>query len=118
MAEKMLLRFSVKRHFPAILASACVICLQAATLERMSLDEMTTRSTAIVRGTVQSSWAAFSGPVIYSHFKIRVTERLKGPNQGSVEIVVPGGVANNLRQSFSGVPEFSIGDEYVFFLWT
>ena len=92
--------------------------MQGATLERLSLEEMTARSTSIVRGKVEGSWAAFSGPVIYTHFKIRVTERFKGPPQASVEIVVPGGVANNLRQSFSGVPEFAAGDEYVFFLWT
>jgi len=110
-------RFPVRRHFPLVVL-ACGLCgLHAATLERLSLDEMTARSTAIVRAKVESSWSAFSGPVIYTHFKIRVTERFKGPSQPSVEIVVPGGVANNLRQSFSGVPELAIGDEYVFFLW-
>ena len=114
----MLIRLVVTRHFPLLLGLACGICLPAATLEQLTLDEMTTRSTAIVRAKVESSWAAFSGPVIYTHFKIRVTERFKGPNQPSMEIVVPGGVANNLRQSFSGVPEFATGDEYVFFLWT
>ena len=108
----------MRRHFSLLLGLVCGICAQAATLERLSLDEMTARSTSIVRGKVESSWAAFTGPVIYTHFRIRVTERFKGPNQASVEIVVPGGVANNLRQSFSGVPEFAIGDEYVFFLWT
>ena len=37
---------------------------------------------------------------------------------GAVEVAVPGGVANNLRQVFAGAPEFNTGDEYVFFLWT
>src|ERR1041385_458690 len=118
MVRNMQHRFPVRRHFPLVVL-ACGLCgLHAATLERLSLDEMTARSTAIVRAKVESSWSAFSGPVIYTHFKIRVTERFKGPSQPSVEIVVPGGVANNLRQSFSGVPEFATGDEYVFFLWT
>ena len=76
------------------------------------------QSTAIVRGTVVSSWAAFSGPVIYTHYKIKVSETLKGTNQASVEVLVPGGVANNLRQTFAGAPEFHAGDEFVFFLWT
>ncbi len=110
---------AVRRHFLAALVFTCGLsCLRAATLERLSLEEMTTRSTSIVRGKIESSWAAFSGPVIYTHFQIRVTERWKGPNQASVEIVVPGGVANNLRQSFAGAPEFATGEEYVFFLWT
>jgi len=42
--------------------------------------------------------------VIYTRFQIQVTERFKGPAQSSVEVVVPGGVANNLRQTFSGTP--------------
>jgi hypothetical protein len=27
-------------------------------------------------------------------------------------------MANNMRQTFSGAPQFSPGDEFVFFLWT
>jgi hypothetical protein len=95
-----------------------IACLNAATLERLSLEEMTTKSTSIVRGQVTSSWSAFSGPVIYTHFKIVVAERLKGSGTASVEIVVPGGVANNMRQTFSGTPELEPGKEYVLFLWT
>jgi hypothetical protein len=93
-------------------------CLHGATLQRLSLEEMATKATSIVRGKVNGSWAAFSGPVIYTHFRIQVSERLKGPAQSSVEIIVPGGVANNLRQTFSGTPEFASGEEYVFFLFT
>lgn len=109
----------MRRRFPLVLGFVCgLFGVQAATLERLSLDEMTARSTSIVRGKVEGSWSAFSGRVIYTHFTIRVTERWKGSNQSSVEIVVPGGVANNLRQSFSGVPELAAGAEYLFFLWT
>jgi len=108
----------VRRHVPLALALVCGLAAQAATLEQLSLDEMTARSTSIVRGRVENSWAAFSGPVIYTHFTVRVTERFKGTNQASVELVVPGGIANNLRQSFAGAPELVSGEEYVFFLWT
>ena len=98
---------------------ACALLpLPAATLERLSLNDMILGSTAIVRAKVVSSYAAFSGPVIYTHYRIRVSETLKGAASATAEFVVQGGVANNLRQSFSGVPQFSVGDEYVFFLWT
>jgi len=33
-------------------------------------------------------------------------------------VAVPGGTANNMRQTFPGSPQFKIGDDYVFFLWT
>jgi hypothetical protein len=42
---------------------------------------------------------------------------LKGTSQGSVDVAVPGGVANGVRQVFSGVPVFNPGDEFVFFLY-
>ena len=33
-------------------------------------------------------------------------------------MAVPGGTANNVRQTFAGTPQFRVGDDYVFFLWT
>jgi hypothetical protein len=92
--------------------------LQCATLERLSLDDMIAKSTAIVRGKVSSATAAFSGPVIYTHYTIQVSEQFKGAKQSSIDVVEPGGVANGLRQSFSGAPALNPGDEYVFFLYT
>ncbi len=83
--------------------------LQCATLERLSLDDMIARSTAIVRGKVTSSYAAFSGPVIYTHYTIQVSEQYKGAGQASVEVVIPGGTAGNLRQSFAGAPTLTPG---------
>jgi hypothetical protein len=110
---------SVKRAVLSVLLLACLLApLPSATLERLSLNQMILASTAIVRAKVTSSYAAFSGPIIYTHYQIRVSETLKGSSAGAVEFVVQGGVANNLRQTFSGVPQFSVGDEYVFFLWT
>jgi len=82
------------------------------------MDDLIGKSTAIVRGTVVDSWAALTGSVIYTHYKVQVSESFKGPRQSSVELVVAGGVVNNLSQSFSGSPKLNKGDEFVFFLWT
>ncbi len=92
--------------------------LQCATLERLSLDQMISKSTAIVRGKVTASWAAASGPVVYTHFAVQVAERFKGTGGASVDVVVPGGVANGVRQTFPGAPVLDTGQEYVLFLWT
>lgn len=92
--------------------------LAGATLEQLSLDDMIQKSTAIVRGTVTVSRVDGSGPIIYTHYTIRVTENFKGNSQGGVDVAVPGGTANNVRQTFAGTPQFKIGDDYVFFLWT
>jgi hypothetical protein len=92
--------------------------LAGATLEQLSLDDMIQKSTAIVRGTVALSRTAASGPIIYTHYVVRVTENFKGNSPGTVDVAVPGGTANNVRQTFPGAPQFKTGDDYVFFLWT
>jgi len=58
------------------------------------------------------------GTIIYTYYSIQVTEQFKGPSQSFVTFAVPGGVANNRRQTFPGAPEFKSGDDFVFFLWT
>jgi len=111
------LLLAVKRHFiHALVLTFCMLPLQCATLERLSLDDMVAKATSIVRAKVTGSQAAFSGPVIYTHYRIQVTEQLKG--KAVAEFVVPGGVANNVSQFFAGAPQFQPGDDYVFFLWT
>jgi hypothetical protein len=102
----------------AMVLTACVLPLQCATLERLSLDDMIARSTAIVRGKVTASWAGFTGSVIYTHYQVQISEQFKGIAQSSVEIMIPGGIAKGLSQNFSGSPALKQGDEFVFFLWT
>jgi hypothetical protein len=92
--------------------------LPCATLEQLSMNDLIVKSTVIVRGMIADSWAALTGSIIYTHYKIQVSESLKGPQQSSVEIVVAGGVFNNRSQSFSGSPTLNKGDQFVFFLWT
>ena len=95
----------MKRHFMlALVLTFCMMPLQGATLERLSLDEMVAKSTSIVRGTVTASRAAFSGRDIHTYYTIRVSESLKGSWQSQIEVVVPGGVANGMRMSYAGAP--------------
>ena len=108
----------MRRFATALVLFVSSLPLQCATLERLSFDDMVVKSTAIVRGKVANSYAAFSGRVIYTHYSVQVIETLKGAASASVDVAVPGGVANNLRQTFSGAPELRPGAEFVFFLWT
>jgi len=109
----------VKRHFmlPLVL-TVCMSPLQGATLERLSLDDMIAKSTLIVRGQVTGASAAASGPVIYTHYAVQVLERLKGQTGSTLDVTVPGGTANGLRQTFAGAPTLHSGDNFVFFLYT
>ena len=103
--------------YACVLAFTAATC-RSATLERLSLDDMIAKSTAIVRGTVTGSHTAGQGPLIYTHYTVQVSERFEGMPQGIVDVAVPGGISGNLRQTFPGTPQFRTGDDYVFFLWT
>jgi hypothetical protein len=94
------------------------VVTQAVTLQQLSLDEMTEQSTAIVYGKVLDSYAAPQGSMIYTHYRVQVLERWKGTSPAIVEVMVPGGAANGLRQTFAGVPDLAEGKSYVMFLWS
>jgi hypothetical protein len=106
-----------------LLSIACaltlaILPLQCATLEQLSLTDMSAKSTAIVRAKVVNSYAVMTGPVIYTHYQLQVSERYKGAAQPTVDVAIPGGVANGVRQIWGGAPQLDAGSEYVFFLWT
>jgi hypothetical protein len=88
----------------------------ATTLEQLTLDEMTQKSTAIVRARITGSHAATRNGNIYTYFQLQVLESWKG--QAVKEVAVPGGVADGVRQTVAGAPELKAGQEYVLFLWT
>ena len=92
--------------------------VQAATLQQLSLDDMIQKSTVIVRGKTQLTYAAFEGRVIFTHYTVQVSETLKGTPAQQLDIVVPGGVSSGLRQRFAGAPALVNGQDYVLFLWT
>src|SRR5258706_6127288 len=90
---------------------------QAATLERMSLDEVIDKSAAILRGRVVGTHVAQHGQVIYTHYTIAVTDRMKGALNSQADVVVAGGTLGRTTQTFPGSPTLDIGQEYVFCLW-
>jgi hypothetical protein len=105
------------RGIPIILALS-LVPVHAATLEYLSLNDMAKKSTAIVRGRVQSCAGEFRGSVIFTHCKVAVSEQWKGASQPLVDVATPGGTARGMAQNFSGSPKLAVGQEYVLFLWT
>jgi hypothetical protein len=101
----------------SLLAALFACCsLQAATLQQLSLDQMAQSATAIVRARVTGSSASFTGSTIYTHYKLQVSETWKG--SPATEVMIPGGVSGEYRQTFPGMPALQAGTEYVLFLWT
>jgi hypothetical protein len=101
-----------------VVLMAASLTIFGATVEKMSLDNMIQRSTAIVRGRAVGARTLVRGAVIYTVYQVRVAERWKGPVSSVEEVAVPGGTANRVRQRFIGTPKIQEGAEYVFFLWT
>jgi hypothetical protein len=104
-----------------ILAAAvgCLFSLPGSTLQRLSLNDMVTKSTMIVRGTVQPATSAvMRGSLIYTHYQLSVTTAFKGAPGASVDVAVPGGMLNGTRQMVAGAPTLAVGQDYVLFLWT
>ena len=92
--------------------------LFATTLEQLTLDDMARKSTAIVRARVTGSHAGARGTNIFTYFQLQVLDTWKSSGAPAVEVAIPGGVADGIRQSVSGAPELKMGQEYVLFLWT
>ena len=100
-----------------VLLAMCVP-VHATTLQRLGLDDMIQKSTAIVRGTVQQTYSAVHNSVIYTHYQVNVSEVWKGSVGPRVDIAVPGGIVHGMRETYSGAPSFANGHEYVLYLWT
>jgi len=99
-----------------IIALGAIGGASAATLQQLSLAQMTQSATAIVRARVTGSSASFSGKTIYTHYTLQVSETWKGV--APKEVMLPGGMAGGYRQSFPGVPTLQAGSEYVLYVWT
>jgi hypothetical protein len=88
-----------------------------ATLELLSLQDLISKSTTIVQAQVTGSSASYSGTVIYTHYQVSVLTQWKGATQSTIDVMVPGGAAKGIHQTYAGVPQLVTGRQYVLFLW-
>jgi hypothetical protein len=104
------------RFIPVLLIA---IAAHAATLQQLSMDQMNQLATSVVRARVTGLSADFAAtpgsPMIYTHYKLAVSEVWKGA--AATEVLLPGGDVQGVKQSFPGVPELHVGSEYILFLW-
>lgn len=87
------------------------------TLERLSMDDLVAKSTSIVRGRVGSCAGELRTGVVYTRCQIAVAETWKGAAGAATTVLIPGGNAAGLVQTFAGAPKLQPGADYVFFLW-
>src|SRR5580700_11752395 len=106
------------RPIIAAIATLLMAPVWATTLQKLSLDQMITQSTAIVRAKVTGSSTGVIGRDIYTYYQFQVVETLKAGPAPLSAAAVPGGVAGRFRQTVAGAPTLNTGQEYVLFLWT
>jgi hypothetical protein len=90
----------------------------AATLERLTIEDMAQQATAVVRGQIGEAHADRFGALVYTLHAIDVREQWTGDSVADLEVAVPGGTYQGLTYRFGGTPELAVGTEYVLFLWT
>ena len=109
-------RMKVLIHLLAVVA--LLVPASATTLLKMSMNDLITKSTSIVKAKVTGSRTAAVGQDIYTYYQLQVSETLKQGGILPAEVAVPGGVYKNVRQVGIGSPVLKQGQEYVLFLWT
>jgi hypothetical protein len=98
-----------------VLLAVAAFSAGATTLEKLSVQEMAQKSTAVVRARATVAGAVQRGSMIYTVYRLQVSEVLKGA--APAEVFVPGGTYGRYRQSIAGSPVLEPGVDYVLFLW-
>jgi hypothetical protein len=96
---------------------APVIALGSVVIS-MSMEEMTTRSPLVIRGTVHRVDTQFAEgrAKIWTYSEIVVHETLKGASLTTVLVKQPGGIIGNIGERVAGVATFTPGEDVVLFL--
>lgn len=90
----------------------------ATTMIELDVPDLTLRSDAVIRGTVQnvqSRWSS-DGMRIITEIEIGVDESMKGEAGQSVKVVQLGGEVGDIGQRVDGLASFEKGEEVVLFL--
>jgi hypothetical protein len=100
------------------MAAALAGPAHAATVLRLTFEELTARSDAVVRGRVVGSTAKLDPQKgrIATFTEVEVTESVKGAPAKKVTVRQPGGEAGGIGQSVAGAARFTPGEEVVLFL--
>ena len=85
---------------------------RATTLQKMSVEQMSRRATAVVQGTVVATRVLNSVGGVRTAVRLRVGRSLKGRStEGYLTVYVPGGVLpDGTRVVVDGMASFRVGD--------
>ncbi|NNF07872.1 MAG: hypothetical protein HKN21_14000, partial [Candidatus Eisenbacteria bacterium] len=101
-----------------VFASFSTSTVHATTLEPLSIEELSQRSSTIVHGTVVSTQAKWNEAktMIFTHVQFEVADSFRGSAGSQVEFLVPGGVVDGIRMEIAGTGTFQKDQESILFL--
>lgn len=104
--------------FVAAAVLGLVVSARAATVEALTLEEMTQRAPVIVRGKVvsQQFFTPDGSKRVYTDTELRITESIKGGVDGNILVRQPGGVIADHLVKVEGAANFVEGEDVVLFL--
>jgi hypothetical protein len=106
------------RRWLALALSAAVAPALAATVIKLSMEELTQRADVVVRARVRSA-ASSRDPAtgrIWTFTELDVSESIKGDASKAITVRQPGGVVDGIGQEVAGTARFSPGEDVVLFL--
>jgi len=92
--------------------------VNAATVRRLSFDDLVAKSESIVEGQVLDSRTYWTSDrrLILTSYTVRVRESMKGKAPETVTVTTVGGKIGNTILHVSGMPVFEAGESAVLFL--
>lgn len=93
--------------------------MRAAVFPRVTAEELTAQSQAIVEGNIVRSWTAWDTEhkYIWTHYEISVADYLRGSMGGTFTVSEPGGSLDGLTQQISGSVSYAPGETTILFLY-
>jgi hypothetical protein len=106
--------YLVFRCVGLLLVVGCAV--QATTLVRLSVAQMSRVAHAVVRARCVENSTGWDAGEIWTFTSFEVQELWQGSAPPRITVRLLGGRAGNLTSSVSGVPRFRVGEEVVLFL--
>jgi hypothetical protein len=101
----------------AFLALLSAITVAAATVPRLAFEQIVADAGQIVHGRILDSSTSSSGNFIWTHYRVQVTDPIKGTTATQITVSEPGGTLNGVTMALSGAVAFAPGEEVVLFLY-
>jgi hypothetical protein len=91
--------------------------LWGAVVPRLDFPQIVEQSERIVHAEILGSEVTQSGNYLWTHYRVRVLDGIKGNPPTEITVSEPGGELNGIGMAVEGAVEYRAGEEVVLFLY-